>query len=86
MRVLLDLSGVRCSGDLHDKLERAGMPTYYGRNLDALYDVLTELPETELIISGFDEMCSELGSYAEAFRAVLRDAEKANVRLRIVIR
>ncbi len=39
----IDLKDVRTKEGFHDALERElSLPDYYGRNLDALYDVLTE--------------------------------------------
>lgn len=39
----IDLKGVRSASGLHRKLvEALPLPADYGRNLDALYDVLTE--------------------------------------------
>ncbi len=39
----IDLRGVRDRSGLHDRIEQAlPLPQWYGRNLDALYDVLTE--------------------------------------------
>ncbi len=43
MKYTVDLSGVRDREGLHERL-RASMdlPDWYGNNLDALYDILTE--------------------------------------------
>ena len=39
----IDLSGVTTSDELQDLLvKELPLPDYYGKNLDALYDVLTE--------------------------------------------
>ncbi len=39
----IDLTGVERRAQLHDRiLDRLPVPEWYGRNLDALYDVLTE--------------------------------------------
>ena len=39
----VDLSGVSDRKGLHDRIQEAlPLPEYYGRNLDALYDALTE--------------------------------------------
>ena len=59
----IDISRVNSRDDLHDALEEAlPLPSWYGRNLDALYDVLTSLPESfeesedgELLIPSSDE-------------------------------
>lgn len=43
MRYEIDLEGVRMRGQFHDRVQEAfPCPSWYGRNLDALYDVLTE--------------------------------------------
>ena len=40
---VIDLTGVKTRGELHDRIEQGlPVPGWYGRNLDALYDVLTE--------------------------------------------
>lgn len=75
------------SGDaLHETLRRLlFLPDCYGRNLDALYDCLTELPETLLFLSGTDAMQKALGPYADAFLQVLRDAAEENSGLKITV-
>ena len=43
MRYEIDLRGIESRGELHDLLEHTlQLPDYYGRNLDALRDVLSE--------------------------------------------
>lgn len=40
---LIDLTGACTRKDLHDRIENSiPVPEWYGRNLDALYDVLTD--------------------------------------------
>lgn len=49
-------------------------PQWYGRNLDALYDCLTELPEPlQLHLSRWDSNAP----WAPGFEAVLQDAQEA---------
>ena len=46
MHFEIDLSGVDTYGEFHTRVKNAlELPEYYGENLDALYDVLTELGE-----------------------------------------
>ena len=57
-------------------------PDYYGRNLDALYDVLTTAAEPiEILVSGEDDLREQLGGYWDLFCTVLEDVceENANV-------
>ena len=43
---VIDFSGVKTEEDVHDLLlDALPLPDYYGRNLDALYDALTEAGE-----------------------------------------
>jgi len=40
---IIDLRGVYSREELHDRIEEElPVPEWYGRNLDALYDILTE--------------------------------------------
>ena len=56
--------------------EALRFPAWYGGNLDALYDCLTDLPAgSELVISHFDELEAHLGpAYTSRIRRVLDDA------------
>ena len=48
-------------------------PEWYGHNLDALFDCLTELPSpTQLYLSGWDTTAQ----WAPGFESVLNDAQK----------
>ena len=56
-----------------------GVPTWYGNNLDALYDVLTALTEeTHLNFVNFP-------AFATGFRRCMEDAQKANSMLHVTI-
>ncbi|MEE1169684.1 MAG: barstar family protein, partial [Anaerovoracaceae bacterium] len=72
------------------KLKETGiMSREAGENLDALYDVLTDIgEETSLIVYGKDsliEYCEseELAEYVETFSGVLDDAAEENPGLTI---
>ena len=80
MRFVLDGSSVGNRETLHRVLA-AGLqfPDWYGGNLDALHDCLTEINQpTELVIRGSDTLETALGSYAAAFRRVLTDSAAQN--------
>ena len=66
--------------------ERLDLPTYYGRNLDALYDVLTDIGEdTQIILEDPAAVIENLGKYGEALLATMQEAAEENPRLTITL-
>lgn len=66
--------------------ERLSLPEYYGRNLDALYDCLTEISaDTLLVLYRVDAMREALGQYAESILTVMEDAAGENPNLYFAI-
>ncbi len=65
---------------LHDALAKTlRLPAWYGRNLDALHDCLTDLTEaTTLTIYGWDALSAALGARAERVKRALEDAAAEN--------
>lgn len=65
---------------LHERLlQLLPLPAYYGKNLDALHDCLTEFSvPLELHIYDADTLCNNLGSYGEKFLTVLEDCQREN--------
>ena len=58
-----------------------GMPSYYGRNLDSLYEILTEWPEPlklEIVVGG------NVANFVNLM-GMLEDARKENDRLLFVV-
>ena len=82
----LYLSDIKDKEALHGRLKGALMfPDYYGRNLDALYDCLTDTSEdTEVVVRGYEQMYEALGGYAITFKSVLEHASRENPRLTVV--
>ena len=58
-------------------------PDYYGNNLDALFDCLTEMGECSIVFTNLDALC-ELGDYSGALIAVFEEAEQVNEDLTLV--
>ncbi len=49
-KVMLNLTNINSKQELHEYLEKElGFPYYYGKNLDALYDCLTDIYEPTAI-------------------------------------
>ena len=68
--LLLDAETLYTREQLHDVLTKVfGFPADYGRNLDALYDLLTAYPEMLVV---------HLGNYGELVLRVLADAAAEN--------
>lgn len=87
-KIVLDMEQMRGRPQLHQYLREAlQLPAYYGANLDALYDCLTELSEpTELTIRGKVADEAYLGRYGAMLLQVLQDAAAANHNLQVTVR
>ena len=80
MRFVLDGGSVGSREVLHRTLA-AGLrlPDWYGGNLDALHDCLTDITEpTELVIRGGAALETALGDYSKTLRRVLADCAAEN--------
>lgn len=74
-KIVLDLSGAMTREDIHSRFaQRLSFPEWYGKNLDALYDCLTDIREDTCI--GIYGMPSgeEMTAY---WRRVFRTCEEA---------
>ena len=68
-------------GEIHEYLaDTLEFPSYYGRNLDALHDCLTDLAEdAELTVYDGDAICEYAGeTWYEGFCRALTDAAEEN--------
>lgn len=66
--------------------EVLGLPDYYGNNLDALYDCLTEpRPGAALILRRAGKVREQLGDYGGKLIATLQDADEENPDLAVTI-
>ena len=83
----LHLEGLTDRAALHDLLTGAlSLPDYYGRNLDALYDILTERGEQTVLWVYPDEASdARLNGYLTALLNTLQDAAAENPALSICI-
>lgn len=78
--IVLDAANMTEKNAAHDYLKKAlALPDYYGSNLDALYDCLTELGVTEIQFVNLDAA----GGYFPKVLSVFREAQENNPRLRI---
>lgn len=87
MTVILEGSRMIDRVAVHNHLaERLQLPSYYGRNLDALYDVLTELgEETTIILRDPALVAEQLGKYGEALLNAMQEAAEENPKLSITL-
>ncbi len=84
LRATIDGASVSDRRALHAALAgQLAFPEWYGGNLDALYDCLTEPGEAiELTVRSFDALEEHLGGYARAFLRVLEEVSEGRGRLR----
>ena len=82
------IHGDRISGwdALYDQLsEELALPEWFGRNLDALYDCLTDLHDCQITIYRWEKLAERLGKKSSALRQVLSDAGLENNSLTVCI-
>lgn len=80
--ILLDAAQMTARREAHEYLKQMlAFPEYYGKNLDALYDCLTELDDTQIQFVNQEEA---EGTYFDKILQVFREAEEDNSRLQIL--
>ena len=86
MELVLDGRTIDSREALHRALEEGlSLPGWYGRNLDALHDCLTEICEPVTIRVLYAAHLHEaLGGYAAGFYHVLQDSARENEHLHIL--
>ena len=81
----INFSTVNDRASLHAKLKAClGLPDWYGANLDALYDCLTELSPCVISLAGL-RWLEPLGAYGKKLLQVFRDAEADSGNLTVVV-
>lgn len=69
--ITVDCSQLADGAQLHQALfEALSLPQWYGHNLDALFDCLTELEDTHLILQNWNALVWD----RQGFEAVFADA------------
>ena len=82
--IRLDVTNIFTVRALHVYLAyRLDLPDYYGRNLDALHDVLGEITDqTRIVLSG-QPASAEMAAYLPRLVRVFSDAAQENGKLRL---
>ncbi|MCR4895402.1 MAG: barstar family protein [Lachnospiraceae bacterium] len=85
MKATIDLKDVYGADDLYQLLaEYIAFPDYFGNNLDALFDVFTEISEeTEITFTGGAEAEAVMGKFARSFKKMCARASEENPCLHI---
>ena len=81
MLILCDFVRLGTADAVYDYLEKElSLPAYFGRNLDALHDCLTDMgAPTRLILTGASSPCGQ------RFLPVMRDAARQNRQLSVEV-
>jgi len=85
MEYRIDLKGVNTKEELHERIAEAlPLPEYYGKNLDALYDVLTESGVGwDIVITGAEGFAESCSSYWLNLKRVFSQAQEETPGLQI---
>ena len=71
----IDLLGVETKDALHERIARElELPDYYGSNLDALYDCLTEMRDASICFTNYLQADTAMVGYMDALRRMCQDA------------
>lgn len=85
--VILQGEAIHTAAQLHSLLEeKLGLPSYYGRNLDALWDVLTGWVDMPLTLEwrNYEASVVQGGDEIERVAGLLDEVENENIGFRFV--
>ena len=87
LNIILDGNLMTDRNATHDLLaESFRFPDYYGRNLDALYDLLSVYPEEiHVTVIHEQQMLSVLGKYGQLLLKTLQDGAAVNAKIKLSI-
>lgn len=79
-RIILDCDAITTKEAVHAALSQAlGFPAWYGGNLDALHDLLTDIAtDTILQLHSWADMEAALGPYGKRLKKVLAISAQEN--------
>ena len=82
--VLLNGKRMNTKKSTHLYLKRKlSFPAYYGKNLDALWDVLSTISdEIDLVLYNKEYLDENLGDYGNAIISVFKEATESNKRIK----
>ena len=80
MEYVIDCAALATPKEFHAKLKQTlNLPEWYGGNLDAMHDCLTEIGvPTKLTLDNFSQLRNALGEYAGTVRFVLHVCTEEN--------
>ena len=85
-QVIIDGHAIADRQELHKALaDGLALPEWYGNNLDALSDCLSEISEdTVIAVTNFEALEATLGRYAHSLLKVLWHAAEENPHIRLI--
>lgn len=85
-RTIINLKKVESTADLYNIIEtKLRTPEYFGRNLDALHDILTDMSGT-VEFRSFGKAKAALGEYGDSLEEMLRAASAESERIEIILK
>ena len=84
-KVIIDGSRIESRADMHDVLAKGlDFPEWYGKNLDALHDCLTDISEEcEIVIENDEKLRNALERQYKGFMKVFEDAAEETGKIKI---
>ena len=82
--IVLDCKKMNTKEKAHEYImKKMNFPDYYGKNLDALYDILSTYDkEVYIKFINFESLFKKLGDYAVSLIEVFREAEEENTKIK----